>query len=178
VTAPPIPEPWLRGPLAGVLPALIPAAHTFLQIGEEIERAVPGLASNQLWSEPGGAASVGFHLKHLAGSTDRLLTYARGSPLSEAQNAGLADEKLADRAATAESLLARALAVIGEAVDQIRNTPEAVLFEPREVGRLHLPSNVMGVLFHAASHAQRHAGQIVTTAKIVRVWSPRATDEP
>ena len=36
------------------------------------------------------------------------------------------------------------------------------------VGRAGLPSTVRGLLFHAAEHAQRHAGQIVTTAKIVR----------
>ena len=36
------------------------------------------------------------------------------------------------------------------------------------VGRDRLPSTVRGLLFHAAEHAQRHTGQIVTTVRIVR----------
>jgi uncharacterized damage-inducible protein DinB len=31
-----------------------------------------------------------------------------------------------------------------------------------------VPSNVRGLLFHAAEHATRHVGQIITTIKIVR----------
>jgi hypothetical protein len=36
------------------------------------------------------------------------------------------------------------------------------------VGRARLPSTVFGLLFHVAEHTQRHAGQAITTAKIVR----------
>ena len=42
------------------------------------------------------------------------------------------------------------------------------LLEARAVGRARLPTTVLGLLFHAAEHSQRHAGQVVTTAKIVR----------
>jgi hypothetical protein len=31
-----------------------------------------------------------------------------------------------------------------------------------------MPSNVRGLLFHAAEHATRHVGQMITTAKIVK----------
>jgi len=31
-----------------------------------------------------------------------------------------------------------------------------------------LPTNVVGLLFHLAEHTQRHTGQVITTAKIVR----------
>jgi hypothetical protein len=50
----------------------------------------------------------------------------------------------------------------------VRATPERDLLAPREVGRARLPSNVLGLLFHAAEHTQRHLGQAVTTARIVR----------
>ena len=30
------------------------------------------------------------------------------------------------------------------------------------------PDHVIGLMFHAAEHSQRHAGQLVTTAKIIR----------
>ena len=81
------PEVWLRGPLPDCIDELQPVAHSLLQVREEIE-AVVALPPEKLWARPGGAASIGFHLKHLAGSLDRLLTYASGKQLSAAQRAG------------------------------------------------------------------------------------------
>ena len=69
------PEVWLRGPLPDYIDELQPVAHSLLQVREEVESVV-SLPAEKLWARPGGAASVGFHLKHLAGSLDRLLTYA------------------------------------------------------------------------------------------------------
>ena len=85
MAAPSTPEFWLRGPVEGVHPALMPAAHAFLQTIADVEAATAGLTNQQWWLSPGGAASIGFHVMHLGGSTDRLLTYARGEMLSEAQ---------------------------------------------------------------------------------------------
>jgi hypothetical protein len=70
-----LPEPWLRGPLPGIPPLLQPAAHAFVMAREDVTAAVAGLTPDALWLEPGGIAPVGFHLAHLAGSTDRLLTW-------------------------------------------------------------------------------------------------------
>jgi hypothetical protein len=39
------------------------------------------------------------------------------------------------------------------------------MLEARGVGRAQLPSTVLGLLFHAAEHTQRHVGQLTTTAK-------------
>ncbi|HEX7797838.1 MAG TPA: hypothetical protein VF456_25930, partial [Vicinamibacterales bacterium] len=85
-----LPEPWLRGPVSNVPALLQPAAHAFIMSREDVEAASIGLTVEQLWREPGGIASVGFHLAHLTGSTDRLLTYARGETLSKAQRETLA----------------------------------------------------------------------------------------
>jgi hypothetical protein len=82
-----LPEPWLRGPIPGIAPVLQPAAHAFVMAREDVEAAVSGLAEDQIWARPAGIASLGFHLAHLAGSTDRLLTYARGEALSDVQRA-------------------------------------------------------------------------------------------
>jgi len=164
----PLPEVWLRGPLPEFAPALQPVAHSLLQIREEIEPAVLPLSNGELWARPGGAASVGFHLRHLAGSLDRLLTYARGEELTEAQRTALDAEQIADSAVNPAALLHLVCQTIDRALDQIRATPVESLFEVRRVGRSRLPSTVVGLLFHAAEHAQRHAGQIATTARIVR----------
>jgi uncharacterized damage-inducible protein DinB len=161
------PEVWLRGPITGVPDALMPAAHAFLQTMEDVARASLDLSIDQLWRTPGGSASVGFHILHLAGSTDRLLTYARGARLSAEQRAALTAEQAPEHRA-APALIADLQRAIDAALEQLRNTAAETLFEPRTVGRAALPSTVLGLLFHAAEHSQRHAGQVVTTARIVR----------
>ena len=161
------PEVWLRGPLPDYIDEVQPVAHSLLQVREEIELII-ALPPEKLWARPGGAASIGFHLKHLAGSLDRLLTYASGRQLSTAQRQALADEGLSgDPAERSEMLVRAAQSAIDRALDQVRMTPLCSLDEAREVGRDRLPSTVLGLLFHAAEHAQRHSAQIITTAKIM-----------
>lgn len=161
-------ELWLSGPIDGVPALLMPAAHALLQTMEDVQAVTADLPVDDLWRRAGTAAPVGFHLKHLAGSTDRLMTYARGERLSDAQRAALAEEKspgtpLADAA----TLLTTLRAAIDAAIDQLRATPVESLQNTVQVGR-SATATVMGLLFHAAEHAQRHAGQVVTTVKIIR----------
>ncbi|HET7219655.1 MAG TPA: DinB family protein [Vicinamibacterales bacterium] len=166
-TAPSPPEFWLRGPVDGVDPILMPAAHALLQTVEDVERAVAGLSPDHLWQTPGGAASIGFHLLHLSGATDRLLTYARGERLDDRQKAALAAENDPPRR-DAAALLAEFRATVDAALAQIRATSPSTALEARTVGRAALPTTVLGLIVHAAEHSQRHAGQVITTAKILR----------
>jgi uncharacterized damage-inducible protein DinB len=161
------PEAWLRGPIAGIPASLQPVAHALVQVREEVEGAVAGLTSGQLGARPAGVASLAFHLLHIPGSVDRLFTYARGEALSDSQRLALAAEK-DPAAADSASLLAGLFAGIDGALARLREWPEASLFEPRAVGRRALPSTVLGLLFHAAEHAQRHSGQVIVTARLVR----------
>jgi uncharacterized damage-inducible protein DinB len=164
-----LPEPWLRGPVAGIPALLQPAAHAFVMSIEDCEAAARDLPADVLWTEPGGAASVGFHLRHLAGATERLLTYARGEALTAAQKAAfVAERQPGDAPPDASVLLAGWRAGVDCALAQLTGTPEAVLLDFRGVGRAQLPSTVVGLLFHAAEHASRHTGQLVTTAKILK----------
>ena len=163
------PEPWLRGPLPGIPAALQPAAHALVMAREDVDGAVAGLTPGLVWARPGGLPPIGFHVAHLAGSTDRLLTYARGDTLSAAQMQALTREQtIADERPEFASLLEAWHASVDRALTQLAATPDAVLTEPRGVGRAQLPSTVLGLLFHAAEHASRHTGQIVTTARLVR----------
>lgn len=163
------PEVWLRGPLPDVPPLLQPVAHSLLQCRAEVRAALRDLTPAQLWAQPGGAASIGYHARHAAGSLDRLLTYARGEGLSPAQRDALAGEATPDLDEGAAERIADAFdAAVHAASRQVSATLERTLLEPRGVGRAQLPSTVIGLLFHAAEHTQRHAGQLVTTAKIVR----------
>src|SRR3954469_19427563 len=86
-------EVWLRGPIDGITPLLQPAAHAIQQVGEDVIPIVQGLTPAQLWARPGGAGAIGFHLAHLPGSLDRLLTYSRAEPLSAGQLEALAAER-------------------------------------------------------------------------------------
>ena len=158
-------EVWLRGPLPEYIDELQPVAHSLLQVREELGRAAT-LSAEHLWARPGGAASIGFHLKHIAGSLDRLLTYASGKQLNAAQQQYLADEER-QTDESAETLVRLAQSAIDRALTHVRTTPLCTLDEAREVGRQRLPSTVLGLLFHAAEHAQRHSAQIITTMKIV-----------
>lgn len=161
------PEPWLRGPVEDVPPLLMPAAHALLQAREDVLHVLGSLSTDELWLRPGGAASVGFHVRHLAGALDRLLTYARGEALGDAQK-GAAIAEGREQGLDAAALAAEVDRAVEGALAQIRATREDQLLEPRGVGRQHLPSNVIGLVFHAAEHATRHAGQAVTTAKVIR----------
>lgn len=164
-----LPEVWLRGSLSDVPPLLQPVAHSLLQCREEAHTRLADLSPPQLTARPGGAASVAFHLTHAAGSLDRLFTYARGRQLSDTQLAALREEPAAnDRATDAAALLRVVDAAVDRAIEQVRTTLERDLLAPREVGRGRLPSTVIGLLFHGAEHTQRHLGQAVTTARIVR----------
>jgi len=164
------PEVWLRGPVPGFEPLLMPAVHALLQAREDLERVAAGAGTEELWQRPGGAAAAGYHLKHLAGSLDRLLTYARGESLSEAQRRMLAEE--GTPAAPASVLVPAACTAIDRALEQLRNTPSETLLESRAVGRARLPTTVLGLVFHAAEHTTRHAGQLITTLKVVRGPGP------
>ena len=162
------PEVWLRGPVSDIPPLLQPVAHSLLQSREELHAALATLSPGDVWTAPGGAASVGFHARHAAGSLDRLFTYARGEQLSAAQKAALAGEGAPDvRAQVVAGLLADFDLTVERALEQLRSTDESTLTHARAVGRAQLPSTVVGLLFHAAEHTQRHMGQLMTTAKIV-----------
>jgi uncharacterized damage-inducible protein DinB len=166
MSAPSQPEAWLRGPLPGIPAALMPAAHALVQAREDILAALAGADEADLGTRPGGTASAGFHLRHLAGSLDRLLTYARGERLTPDQLAALRAE--GEAAGTPDELATGATTAIGRALEQLRRTPPDSLGEIRPVGRAGLPATVLGLLAHAAEHTARHTGQLITTLKVVR----------
>ncbi len=162
-------ESWLSGPVEGVDPHLMPVAHALLQARRDLEKVTADLTLEEVWGRPGGAASIGFHLQHVAGVLDRLLTYARGEELGAEQMRALrAEGQPPGPSAGAGALLRAAQVAIDAALVQVRATALASLLEPRLVGRQRLPSTVLGLLYHAAEHVTRHTGQIATTAKILR----------
>jgi uncharacterized damage-inducible protein DinB len=160
-------EAWLSGPVDGVPTVLLPAAHALMQAKEEVVGLVRMVPADVLWQQ-GNAATPGFHLLHMAGALDRLFTYARGEALTDEQKAAARAETQPQTALDAEALERLVLAVIGRAVDQLRATDPATVLDERKVGRAGLPSTVLGCLFHGAEHTARHAGQFITTVKLLQ----------
>lgn len=162
------PDPWLRGPVDGFEPLLMPAVHALMQAREEVEGLVASVPAEHVWRRPGGAASIGFHVRHLGGALERLLTYARGERLSESQLAAARTEgEPGESAPSLREVAAGTHAAIERALEQLRATTREELLAPRKVGRAGLPSTTLGLIFHAAEHSTRHAGQAISTAKIL-----------
>jgi hypothetical protein len=161
-------EVWLRGGIVeGVPPLLQPVAHSLLQSREEVEHLLTGMTPAVIWQARHSAATVGFHVLHALGSLDRLFTYARGAMLSDAQLQVLRQEAGPDPELAADELIAGFDAAVTRALDQLRGTSASALTDARAVGRGRLPSTVVGLLFHAAEHTQRHIGQATSTAKLL-----------
>lgn len=158
-------EVWLRGPVEGIDSMLMPVAHALIQAREDIQRLVGGVDAARLWSRTNGAASLGFHIRHLGRALDRLFTYARGEGLSDQQKAA-AREEATDTGASLPSLVEEMSAYVDRAMEQLRRTSREELLTERRIGRAGLPTTTLGALFHAAEHCTRHAGQAITTAKL------------
>lgn len=171
-----LPEVWLRGPLPGVPALLQPVAHALLQAREEVTALMTDFPDSLLWerlpTRSGAAlASAGFHLQHLTGVLDRLLTYARAETLSYVQLAYLNAEGQPNPQLDGQPSVALVLAFsdqIDSALAQLVATDPATLTDARGVGRAQLPATVLGLLVHAAEHTMRHAGQLSVTVRVLR----------
>jgi uncharacterized damage-inducible protein DinB len=168
---PTLPEPWLRGPISGLDPLIAPILYAFEQAREDLALHTELLTSQQIWATPHGFGSVGFHMRHITGSTDRLTTYLEGQQLSEKQLTTLQTEH--QPGASREQLLADMNSSFRRAETIIRALHPATLTDPREVGRKRLPTTVIGLLTHIAEHTQRHVGQAISAAKLAAATEPR-----
>jgi uncharacterized damage-inducible protein DinB len=159
------PEPWLRGTLTDV--AAVPQAvlHALELAREDLTRWCGQLGDAELNARPEGVAPVAFHIRHIARSVDRLLSYAEGKRLDDSQIAALKTEL--DAGATRAELFSELEAALARGAARVRQFDANRLEEPRPVGVKLLPTTVGGLLVHVADHTQRHVGQAITTAKIV-----------
>jgi uncharacterized damage-inducible protein DinB len=161
-------ELWLRGPIAGIPPLLQPVAHALLQAREEVIEMTKNFPGAVLWERPAGVAPAGFHLQHLTGVLDRLFTYAKGQSLTPEQLNDLSLEGVEKENIHCEELVKKFSRQITLAIEQLHLTEEQALLEERGVGRSQIPSNVIGLLVHAAEHTQRHVGQLLVTIRILK----------
>jgi hypothetical protein len=159
-------EPWMRGPLAGVDPMIQPLLFSLQQAHEDLDKWTAGLTTEQLWARPFGLGPVGFHIRHAGGSIERLLVYTTGGQLSEQQLADLKSEM--EPGASRDELFTQLEARFQAAERIARGLEVSAWTEPRSVGRKQLPTTLGGLLTHIAEHTQRHVGEAIVTAKVVR----------
>ena len=161
----PQPEPWLRGAMAGVHPLVMPVFFSFAQVRQDLAAHTAGLNDEQLW-RVAGTNSLGFQLKHLAGSVDRITTYLMGMALSEEQLAALREETLPTL--KLPELLKLVNDSLASSEARLMTIQPETIYDARKVGRQALPTSVIGLIVHLAEHTQRHLGQAITISKIVR----------
>lgn len=158
-------EPWLRGTLGEVDAVQRAVLHALELAAEDAERWCSGLSDEGMNARPFGLAPVAFHLRHIARSLDRLLSYAEGTQLNATQMTALRMEMDAD--AVRDGVMAELETGLQSAARRVRAFGPEQYNAVRGVGRARLPSTVGGLLVHCADHTQRHVGQAVTTAKVV-----------
>jgi len=166
----PYTEPWLSGTHAEVPAVGRAVLHAFDLALDDLTKWTEGLTDVEVHSQPLGLTTIAFHLRHIARSTDRLLSYAEGNQLTAGQLAALKAEQAGEE--TLAALLAEVKASFSNAAERVRALATADFEVFRGVGRKQLPTCIGGALIHVADHTQRHAGQVVTTAKVLRALRP------
>lgn len=146
-------EPWLAGKHADLDPIRRLLACSLDHALGDLRRWTP--------AEPG--PTVSFHLRHIAGSVDRLWTYALGGQLNEEQLAYLKNEP--GDAGDRNELLAAVAAVFERVQAQLRMLEDIDYREPRYVGRQRVEVPLGLLLGHIAEHTQRHTGQLIALSK-------------
>jgi len=158
-------EPWLRGTLTDVPVVQRAVLHALELALEDLTHWCGSLNDEQINSQPAGLPSVAFHIRHIARSIDRLLTYAEGKSLTAEQLSNLQTES--SSGITRQELFDELALALNDASSRIRSFAVDSLTQPRTVGRKLMPTSVGGLLIHVAEHSLRHVGQAITTAKIV-----------
>jgi len=165
-------EVWIRGQIPDISPFLQPTAHALLQVQEDIEYHLSADLDDMLWEKPFGMASIAFHVRHIIGVTDRMFTYARNESLNEDQFDYLKNESIFHEHIDSYFLKTALHNQINSAIQQLKTIKESEITEVRYLGRQRIPSTLIGLLFHAAEHAQRHFGQLLVTLSILKNSKP------
>src|SRR5260370_22958933 len=161
--ASPYTEPWLRGTHSDVQAVSRAVLHALDLGSEDLTKWTAGMTDNEVHTQPFGLMSVASHLKHIARSTDRLLTYAEGGQLSSEQLTALKAEQIG--AENLAELLAEIEASFSNAAERVRELGTADFNTPRGVARKRLPTSISRALLHVADHTPRHVCPVVTTTQ-------------
>jgi len=161
-------EVWMQGPIASIPAILQPVAHALLQVDEDVQNLIKEDLQAYLWIKPFEMASIAFHIQHIAGVVDRMVTYSKEESLTEDQFEYLKTEGIQNSNLNVELLKNQLTLVIQDTLNYLKTINPDSLTEERYLGRKRIPTTQIGLLFHAAEHAQRHYGQLLVTSKVIK----------
>lgn len=158
-------EPWLRGTHGELDPVVRQFVHSMEQVEEDADRWCSGLSDAEMNARPMNLPPVAFHLRHMARSLDRLLSYAEGTQLEATQLAALKSEM--DAGATIAGVFQELRRGLAESKRRAQAFTPDQYNDERGIGRKMLPTSIGSILVHCAEHTQRHVGQAITTVKVL-----------
>jgi len=164
-------EPWLRGTHTDDPAVGRAVLHAFELALDDLRKWTDGLTDLEIHTLPLELPPLAFHLRHIARSVDRLLTYAEGNQLSAEQLARMKAEEIGpqhDERETLAVLLVEVENSFANAAGRVRALTKEDLNTFRGVGRKQVPTTIGGLLVHVADHTMRHVGHAVTTAKVLK----------
>lgn len=159
-------EPWLRGGIEDLDPLRAALVYSFQHARDDIAEWTSRVRETELSVDFGQIASVGFQIRHIAGSVDRLMTYAAGDQLSDRQMDVMRAERQ-QPALSRDGYLALLDEAFSKAEATLRALDSSQYKDIREIGRRRIPVPLGVLLVHIAEHTQRHVGQLIMTVKIV-----------
>jgi DinB family protein len=160
-------EPWLSGTITGIHPVLAAVLYSFQHARQDLDQWTRGFSDEQMWRKVGDVAPVGFHIRHIAGSVNRLITYANNGSLDETQLKEMRSDQ-ETKGQGREELFALLDRKLAHATEIVRGIDPSTLGDIREIGRKRVPVPLAVLLVHISEHTQRHVGEAIVTAKIVR----------
>src|SRR5579871_272246 len=111
-------EPWLSGTHADVPAVGRAVLHAFDLALDDITKWTEGLSDLEIHAQPLGLPAISFHLRHIARSIDRLLTYAEGGQISPDQLTLLKAEQ--SGCETLAEIMAEIETAMSNAADRVR----------------------------------------------------------
>lgn len=157
-------EPWLRGGITEVDSLRAAVLYSFQHAREDVTHWTEGIPEKDLCRNFQDVAPISFQIRHIAGSVDRLMTYAQGRQLTEEQLQTLRTEK--EGTFSRAELLDLLNASLTRAESAVRSLNPAEYNDLREIGRQRVPVPLGVLLVHIAEHTQRHVGELIVTARI------------
>ena len=153
----------MTGTITGVHPVIAAVLYSFEHARQDLRKWAGSLSEEQLWRKTGDIAPVGFQIRHIAGSVDRLITYAAGNGLTDAQL-----QRLAQESDPVPEVFVELEDALRRASETARQFNPAEFDDVRKIGRKQIPVPLGVLLVHIAEHTQRHVGEAIITVKALR----------
>lgn len=159
-------DPFLAGDVEGAGPQTSAWLRGLQHLDENLERWVADLEPEGYWWVPAdGINPIGCLVRHIGGSSLRLLHYAQGRMPSDA----LREEGATDFVPTGvpgEELYRECrqrLVTVRDGIAALRPEEFGMI---REVGRKRVPVRTTIIVQHLLEHGHAHAGQVITMRKL------------